>query len=194
MGKRTGVGCMRLHGTRGKGRKPLGTENSAWLKDLPRFGGALLLPLLAGGASGVATSRSVVTWYPTLKKPAFNPPNWIFGPVWTTLYLLMGVAHYLVLREQAEPGVARLARIFYGLQLVLNTLWSLLFFGRRSPLAALIEIVFLWGAIVLTILTFARISRKAALLLLPYLLWVTFAAVLNAAIWRLNPSTSSEKV
>jgi tryptophan-rich sensory protein len=98
----------------------------------------------------------------------------------------MGIAHYLVVREQADPRLARQAHIFYGLQLALNTLWSLIFFGRRSPLAALIEIVFLWIAIVLTIVTFARISPKAALLLMPYLLWVSFAALLNGAIWRLN--------
>jgi tryptophan-rich sensory protein len=157
-----------------------------WPQELPRFAGSLLLPLLAGGAGGIATSKSVDTWYRTLRKPSFNPPGWVFGPVWTTLYMMMGIAHYLVERKQVEANIARPARIFYGLQLALNTLWSLLFFGKRSPLAALVEIVFLWLAILLTIITFARISRKAALLLLPYLLWVSFAAVLNGAVWRLN--------
>ncbi len=170
------------------------TDKTAWSKDLPRFLGAVLLPLAAGGVGGVATSKSVATWYPTLKKPAFNPPDWIFGPVWTTLYLLMGIAHYLVVREQAEPRLSRPARLFYWLQLALNSLWSVLFFGRRSPLAALVEIIFLWVAIVLTIVTFARISRTAALLLLPYLLWVSFAAFLNAAIWQLNSGTPARRV
>jgi translocator protein len=167
-------------------KKFMKTDSINWSKDVPRFAGSLLLPLVAGGVGGVATSKSVDTWYRTLQKPSFNPPSWIFGPVWTTLYLMMGIAHYLVEQEDAEPRLARPARILYGIQLVLNTLWSLLFFGRRSPLAALIEIVFLWVAIVLTIITFARVSRTAALLLLPYLLWVSFATVLNGAIWRLN--------
>jgi tryptophan-rich sensory protein len=162
------------------------TDRLDWPEELPRFVGSLLLPVLAGGGGGIVTRESVQTWYPTLRKPSFNPPSWIFGPVWSTLYLLMGIAHYLVVREQADPRLARQAHIFYGLQLALNTLWSLIFFGRRSPLAALIEIVFLWIAIVLTIVTFARISPKAALLLMPYLLWVSFAALLNGAIWRLN--------
>ncbi len=169
-------------------------DKTAWPKDLPRFVGALLLPLLAGGVGGVATSKSVATWYPTLKKPALNPPGWIFGPVWTTLYLLMGIAHYLVVREEAEAKLSRPARLFYWLQLALNSLWSVLFFGRRSPLAALVEIVFLWVAIVLTILTFARISRTAALLLLPYLLWVSFATYLNASIWHLNSGKLTHRV
>lgn len=162
------------------------TEPIDWSKEVPRFAGSLLLPILAGGAGSMATYKNVNTWYRTLNKPSFSPPNWIFGPVWSTLYLMMGIAHYLVLREEAEPRLARPARIFYGLQLILNTLWSLLFFGRRSPLAALVEIAFLWLAILMTIITFARVSRKAALLLLPYLLWVSFATVLNGAVWRLN--------
>ena len=102
----------------------------------------------------------------------------------------MGAAHYLVTTHEAEPAATRAATILYRLQLGLNALWSILFFGRRSPLAALIELVLLWTAIVLTIIAFARISRGAALLLVPYLLWTTFATVLNAAIWRLN--TGSE--
>lgn len=157
-----------------------------WTRELPRFVVSLLAPLVAGGIGATATVESVRTWYPTLRKPDFNPPNWIFGPVWSTLYLLMGIANFLVSR-QADGGTAlRQARLWYRLQLVLNTLWSILFFGRRSPLAALVGIVFLWIAIVLTILAFARVSRRAALLLVPYLLWVSFAAVLNGAIWCLN--------
>jgi benzodiazapine receptor len=99
----------------------------------------------------------------------------------------MGAAHYLVQKQEAQPAATRAAQILYGLQLGLNALWSILFFGRRAPGAALVEIGLLWVAIVLTIVAFARISRVAALLLVPYLLWTTFAVVLNAAIWRLNP-------
>ena len=161
-------------------------DQASWTAELPRFLVSVLAPLMAGGIGSVATANSLRTWYPALRKPSFNPPNWIFGPVWSTLYLLMGVAHYLVTRESPGEDLQRQARLWYWLQLGLNTAWSLLFFGRRSPLAALVEIVFLWGAIVVTVVTFARVSRTAALLLLPYLLWVSFAAVLNGAIWRLN--------
>lgn len=123
-----------------------------------------------------------------MEKPAFSPPKAIFGPVWTALYLLMGAAHYLVGQQEAAPSSQRAARNLYGLQLTLNAFWSILFFARRAPGAALVEIVLLllWVAIVLTIFAFARISRVAALLLVPYFLWTTFATALNAAIWRLN--------
>jgi translocator protein len=141
----------------------------------------------AGGLGALVSGNAIETWYPTLRKPSFNPPNWIFGPVWTLLFALMGVALYLVSETKGDDErVTRLAKWLFALQLGLNVLWSGLFFGLRSPFFALIEIVFLWIAILLTILAFARISRTAALLLLPYLAWTTFAAVLNVALWRLN--------
>ena len=154
--------------------------------DLPLLLRSLVLPLLAGAVGSAATYPNLSPWFDTLDKPAFSPPKGVFGPVWTTLYLLMGAAHYLVSKHEAEPAAKRAAHVLYGLQLSLNALWSILFFGRRAPLAALIEILLLWAAIVLTIVAFARISGLAALLLVPYLLWTTFATVLNAAIWRLN--------
>jgi len=153
--------------------------------DLPGLLRSLLLPASAATIGGVATASSVKSWYPTLNKPSFNPPSAIFGPVWTTLYLLMGIADHIV-AQQGETEEIHRARTVYRIQLGLNALWSVLFFGRRSPLAGLVEIVFLWVAIVMTISAFARISRLAALLLVPYLLWTSFAAVLNAAIWRKN--------
>jgi tryptophan-rich sensory protein len=146
---------------------------------------SLVLPLAAGAVGSAATYPNLA-WFDTLEKPAFSPPKAVFGPVWTTLYLLMGAAHYLVSKDEAKPAAKRAAHVLYGLQLSLNALWSVLFFGRRAPLAALVEILLLWAAIVLTIAAFARISGVAALLLVPYLLWTTFATVLNAAIWRLN--------
>ena len=124
-------------------------------------------------------------WYAALEKPSWNPPNSVFAPVWTTLYVLMGVAAWLVWRR---VGVSR-RRAALGLflfQLVLNALWSYLFFGVRSPGFALVEIVFLWGAIVATTIAFWRVSRPAGLLLMPYLAWVGFAAALNLQLWRLN--------
>jgi benzodiazapine receptor len=154
--------------------------------DLPLVLRSLVLPLVAG-ATGSAATYPNLNWFDGLKQPAFSPPKAVFGPAWTTLYLLMGAAHYLVQKQEAQPAATRAAQILYGLQLGLNALWSILFFGRRAPGAALVEIGLLWVAIVLTIVAFARISRVAALLLVPYLLWTTFAVVLNAAIWRLNP-------
>jgi tryptophan-rich sensory protein len=154
--------------------------------DIPLLLRSLVLPLMVGAVGSAATYPNLSPWFDTLEKPAFSPPKAVFGPVWTTLYLLMGAAHYLVSKHEAEPAAQRAANILYGLQLSLNALWSVLFFGRRAPLAALVEILLLWAAIVLTIVAFARISRVAALLLVPYLLWTTFATVLNAAIWRLN--------
>lgn len=154
------------------------------LEQLPAVLRALLEPAIAAGVGGAATASSVDGWYRTLDKPSFNPPGGVFGPVWTTLYAMMGVADFLVSREGGED--ARAARRVYRVQLVLNALWSVLFFGLRSPLAALVEIVFLWVAILLTIAAFWRVSRLAAALLVPYFLWTTFAAVLNGAIWAKN--------
>lgn len=149
---------------------------------------ALIVGTEAVGLLGaVWTSSSVQTWYPTLEKPPFRPPNWVFGPVWTTLYAMMGVAMYTVSeKKEVEPSLVRTAKILWGIQLALNLMWSYLFFGRRSPLAGMIEIILLWFAIVLTIVAFAKVSRNAALLMVPYLLWVSFASVLNIEIWRRN--------
>jgi benzodiazapine receptor len=154
--------------------------------DLPLLLRSLVLPFVAGAVGSAATYPNLSEWFEGLEKPSFSPPGSLFSPVWTTLYLMMGTAHYLALKSEAQPEAKRAANILYGLQLGLNTLWSVLFFGRRAPGAALVEIGLLWAAIALTIVAFARISRVAALLLVPYLLWTTFATVLNAAIWRLN--------
>jgi tryptophan-rich sensory protein len=125
-------------------------------------------------------------WYPTLVKPAFTPPSWVFGPVWTTLYLLMGIAAFLVWQKGLRLRAVRVALAWFLVQLVLNALWSPVFFGLHRIGWALVVIVLLWAAIVVTIRHFACVSRVAALLLVPYLLWVSFATVLNAAIWWLN--------
>jgi translocator protein len=140
----------------------------------------------AGGIGAVATTRSIPDWYTTLKKPSFTPPNWAFGPVWTTLYTLMGLSAYLVERKGlGDPKVKQGLGLFGG-QLFLNTLWTLVFFGRRSPLGGLIVIPVLWLAILLSIISFARTSKLAALLLVPYIMWTTIAAALNFEVWRLN--------
>lgn len=124
-------------------------------------------------------------WYAQLQKPSWNPPSWIFGPVWTTLYLLMGIAAWLVWR-QGGFETARGALLLFLAQLALNALWTPVFFGLHQPGAGFVVIVLLWLAIVATIRAFVRFSRTSAALLSPYLLWVSFAAVLNFTVWRLN--------
>ena len=156
------------------------------LRDYRMLLSSILACQAAGVVGGVATARSVTTWYPTLKQPAFTPPSWVFDPVWTTRYLLMGVSLYLIRKRGTAAGAPASTGKLFTLQLLLNALWSFIFFGLRSPGWALVEIVGLWAALMLTIRAVARVSRPAAVLLVPYLLWTSFALVLNAAIWRLN--------
>jgi tryptophan-rich sensory protein len=139
----------------------------------------------AAGLGSLATTPKIPNWYADLAKPSWNPPAWIFGPVWTTLYLFMAIAAWLVWRQGGFRN-ARGPLLLFGVQLVLNTLWSFLFFGLQNPGAAAIEIVVLWVAILATLLAFAKRSTTAASLLAPYLAWVSFAAVLNFTIWRMN--------
>jgi tryptophan-rich sensory protein len=147
--------------------------------------GFLTAAFAAAAIGGTATAGSVREWYPLLNKPAWNPPSWVFGPAWTLLYILMSIAAWRIWQRRAQPG-ARPALWLHGVQLGLNALWSVLFFGLRSPGLALAEIVVLWGCLAWLQLAFWRIDRLAGWLWLPYLLWVTFAAALNAAIFALN--------
>ena len=141
---------------------------------------------LAGVVGGIFTASSVGTWYDGLIKPSFNPPSWIFSPVWISLYLLMGIALFLVLRKGFGSEGVRSAVILFAFQLVFNTLWSFLFFGLRAPLAAFLEIAVLLGLIFITTVKFFQISKTAGILLVPYLFWVGFASVLNFFLWSLN--------
>jgi translocator protein len=143
--------------------------------------------LLAGGLGAIFTRASVGGWYAVLVKPSFTPPAWIFGPVWTLLYIMMGVALFLLWRKGVSDPRVQHALIAFAVQLALNALWSPAFFGLRSCLAGLIVIVPLWIAIAATIALAAPLSAAAALLLSPYLAWVSFAAVLNAALVLKNP-------
>lgn len=154
--------------------------------NFPRLIISLLAPLAAGFIGSFFTASSITSWYAGLEKPSFNPPNFIFGPVWTTLYILMGVSVYLVWQSQTKTSSTRNVRWLFWVHLVLNASWSLVFFGLENPLAALFVIIALWGMIVLLIIQFWRISKLASLLLVPYLCWVSFATVLNFAIWQLN--------
>jgi benzodiazapine receptor len=146
---------------------------------------SIFICLLAGVLGAIFTTSAIPTWYAALKKPFFSPPNWLFGPVWTLLYLMMGVSLYLVWISPPKAHKTKTLSLF-GIQLFLNFLWSFLFFGMRSPLLAFAGIIALWVFILLTILSFRKISRTASLLLLPYLFWVTFAAILNFSIVLLN--------
>lgn len=148
---------------------------------------ALLVALvLAVAAAGAAVTRPAIPgWYASLDKPGFTPPNWVFAPVWTALYLMMAVAAWLVWRRPRRPDRTRALQLF-GLQLALNLLWSVLFFGAQAVGAALIEIGLLLAAILATMRAFHRVARAAAWLLAPYLAWVAYAAALNATIWLLN--------
>ncbi|MGL4463497.1 MAG: TspO/MBR family protein [Planctomycetia bacterium] len=148
--------------------------------------GWLALCFTVAGLGATATFPHIPTWYAELAKPSWTPPNRLFGPVWTTLYAMMAVAAWLVGRSSAK-GKVRPALALFLIQLTLNCAWSFLFFAGRNPAAGLVDIVLLWLAIVATIFLFARVSMAAAGLLFPYLCWISYAAALNAAIWRLNP-------
>ena len=147
---------------------------------------AVLIPLAVGSLAGYFTASSVNGWYTTLVKPSFNPPNWLFAPVWTSLYIMMGIALFLVWNRGAAEDVKRTAVTLFIVQLVLNFLWSFVFFYAQQPGWALVNIILMWIFIFLTILWFGKISSLSAWLLVPYICWVSFATVLNYAIWKLN--------
>lgn len=148
--------------------------------------GAVVVCLLAGMIGSFFTTPAITSWYSGINKPDFNPPNWIFGPVWTALYILMGISLYLVLEKGIKKKGVKLAVSVFGIQLALNSVWSILFFGLGSPFLAFIEILFLWGAIAATMYLFYKINKNAAYLLIPYICWVSFAAFLNYSIWIIN--------
>ncbi len=143
--------------------------------------------LIVGYVSGMVTRSSITTWYPTLIKPSFNPPNWVFAPVWTSLYIMMGIAAGLVWNQIASNKELVIKALqFFAFQLVLNALWSYLFFGLHNLMLASIEVVLLWLLIFETYTQFTKINKIAGYLLLPYLAWVSFASILTFSIWWLN--------
>ena len=146
---------------------------------------SILICFAAAGLGSVVTTSKIPNWYAELAKPAWTPPGWLFGPVWTALYLGMAIAAWLIWRKRRIGG-AKLPLALFATQLALNSLWSVLFFGFQRPGVAFIEILLLWSAIFATLLAFWRHSTLAGSLLIPYLVWVSFAAVLNWSIWRLN--------
>jgi translocator protein len=146
---------------------------------------SLFLPLSVGIIAGLFTSQAVPTWYATLNRPSFNPPNWVFGPVWTTLYVLLGISFFLIWKEEASKERDLAIKVF-SIQMLLNFAWSFLFFYFNLIGAALIEIILLWTSIALMIYLFYIIKPFSAYLNIPYLLWVSFATILNAGYYFLN--------
>lgn len=146
---------------------------------------AVIGALIIGGLSGFLTTDAIQNYYLTLKKPSWNPPNSIFGPVWTVLYIMIGVAFALIWNQQ-DTAVRTQAMLLFGIQITLNFFWSLIFFRWQSPAWALVEILVMLVFIVLTVLAFQKLNKTAAYLMLPYLCWVSFASFLNFTIWKLN--------
>ena len=147
---------------------------------------AIGIVFAAAAIGSVGNSSSVSTWYQTIRKPVFTPPGWVFGPVWTVLYVMMAVAAWMVWRKYGFGPEGRVPLALFGVQLALNACWSLLFFGLQNPGLALVEIVFLWSAVLATTVLFWRVVPIAGYLMVPYLLWGSFATVLNASIWWMN--------
>lgn len=157
------------------------------MNKISRIAIGVIICLAVGYLSGMVTRTSITTWYPTLVKPSFNPPNWIFAPVWTSLYVMMGVAAGLIWNQiPSQKEAVTKALQFFAIQLVLNALWSYLFFGMHNLMLATIEVVLLWLMIFETYSQFAKINKTASYLMLPYLAWVSFASVLTVSIWWLN--------
>jgi len=154
--------------------------------EISRLAASIIVCQLAGVLGSFFTRPAIPGWYEALRKPSFTPPDWVFAPVWIALYTFMGVAAYLVWRKGWKEKQVRQASILFGVQLILNSLWSWVFFGLRSPLAGFVEISVLSVAILITIHSFFKVSKPAGALLIPYFLWVAFASGLNLSIWILN--------
>jgi tryptophan-rich sensory protein len=145
----------------------------------------LAIPLLVGSIAGFATTPNIKEWYQYLQKPVFSPPNWIFGPMWTLLYIIMGVGLYLIWESEKNELRTRALKVFF-IQLAFNFAWSFIFFEFRLTGVAFFEIILVWISVLAMIITFYPVNKKAALLQIPYILWVTFASALNGAVWYLN--------
>ena len=156
------------------------------MNDVTKLAFSIALCLSIGFVGSVFTTPAIPTWYSSLNKPFFSPPDWIFSPVWTILFILMGISFYILWDAGFKTTQAKIARTFFMLQLGFNASWSMIFFGLKSPLFAFMEIVLLWIAIWFTIVTFRNISKTSAYPLIPYLVWVSFAAVLNFSIYVMN--------
>ena len=156
------------------------------MRNALRFLVSILICLLAGGLGTIFTISAIPTWYVHLNKPFFSPPNYLFAPVWTTLYILMGISLYLIWKNGTKTKKIREAIYLFGVQLVLNAIWSPIFFGAKNIFLALAVIILMWIYIVKTIVSFSKINKLASYLLYPYIAWVSFATILNFSVWILN--------
>lgn len=147
---------------------------------------SIAIPVAIGATAGFFTVTGVGSWYQTINKPSWNPPGWVFGPVWTMLYIMMGVSLYLVWKSGNNNHLKRTAIGLFAVQLILNFFWSFIFFDQQQPGWAFVEIIAMWVFILLTIFAFAKVNKTAAWLLVPYISWVSFATILNYTIWKLN--------
>jgi tryptophan-rich sensory protein len=154
------------------------------MKDWMKLILSLVIPQVVAGLSGYFTITGIGSWYRQINKPSWNPPDWVFGPVWTTLYIMMGIALYLVWKSELKNKKNAITQ--WSIQLLFNFFWSIIFFNLHQPGWAFAELVLLWVFILLTIVAFSKISKVAAWLLVPYIAWVTFAGILNYTIWQLN--------
>ena len=150
---------------------------------------SIVASFAAGGIGSLFTFKAIPTWYPSLKKPPYTPPNWAFGPVWTILYILMGISVFLVWQKGLDSSGVILAFVLFWIQLVINALWSVVFFGMKSKGGGVVTIVILWLLILATIVTFFRVSNWAGALFVPYIVWVSIASYLNIGVWVLNRPT-----
>jgi benzodiazapine receptor len=156
------------------------------IQSYPKLAAAILFCLIIGSIGSLVTITGSGSWYSALQKPFFAPPNWVFAPVWITLFVLMGIALYLIWESGTERREVKIALGIFGVQFALNVIWSFLFFGLESPILGLVDILLLWVMIVMTIRAFYRVKKSAAYLLIPYIVWVTIASALNGAIYLLN--------
>lgn len=175
-----------LNKNKDRGEELKTKQQETFAQKLYRLAFFILIPLAIGFIGSIFTSMGMSGWYTTLDKPPFNPPGWVFAPVWTALYTLMGIALYLVWRQGFHKRSVKIAVGVFSFQLLLNLAWSFIFFTMQQPTYALIEIIILWSAIIATIYAFKKVSPIAAYTLIPYILWVTLAIVLNASIVVLN--------
>lgn len=155
------------------------------MSKLPKLLLTIFFCLSVGFLGALFTTPAIPAWYANISKPVFSPPNWLFGPVWTVLYILMAISFYLIWIKKKDVNVKNAMKLF-GIQLFLNAIWSPVFFGVKNLFLALVIIVFMWIFIRKTILSFGKIDRKASRLLYPYLVWVSFAVILNFSVWLLN--------
>jgi translocator protein len=165
----------------------MGSSDPIAIRSYPKLVTAILFCLIVGSLGSLVTTPGPGSWYSSLAKPFFAPPTWVFAPVWITLFTLMGISLYLVWQSGTEKPAVRTALAFFGVQFFLNVIWSFLFFGLKSPLLGLADIVLLWLMIAATIAAFYRVNRTAAYLLVPYIAWVTLATALNGAVYFMNP-------